>query len=147
MDLEKTLPGIGQNPLRLKKREGDRRIYERLPTLTLSTSVKVRYGLFLKWREVELVDYSPAGFAFQCSTKFRDNQAILMQLLLKLDKVDIFITDIVADIRNRSQVGGDYRYGTEFNFQATQYMQSREVQDKLRRIEKLVKKALMSQKK
>ncbi len=146
MDVEKTLPGTGHNPLSARKRDGDRRIYERLPTLTLSTRVKVKYGLFLKWRNVEMVDYHHGGFAFQCKSRYRKGQSIIMQILLKIDQVDIFITDIAAVIRHRSDSAPGYRYGAEFNFTANAYMQTGEVKDKLKRIEKLVKKALLTHK-
>ncbi|PIE43019.1 MAG: hypothetical protein CSA50_07440 [Gammaproteobacteria bacterium] len=146
MDLDKTLPEYARNPLvAFQALEGDRRIYGRRPVYQIKTEVKRGCEFFPRWQQVRLLDYSKTGVAFQVPRRFRTGQVLTMQILLQIDHIEIFITDVIIVIKNESSHNKLFRYRAVFDFTANKYMQSSQLKAKLSRIENLVKKAIPSQ--
>lgn len=145
MDNDKTIPGNQENPLKIEvKHEGDRRVYERVPTMAVVTKVKVKPSAIRTpaWQTVEMIDYSRRGFAFLSPVSFKLGQSLKVYIQLVIDSTEISISDVFATIRSVGQENDQWRYGAEFNFDAGERMRSPELKAKLDGIERLVKRAI-----
>lgn len=145
MDDQKTLPGNGQNPLRTEvKHEGDRRIYARVPAISVTTKVKIKPTVLRvpDWESVTMIDYSQGGFAFISRDKFKLGQSIKIHIQLVIEETDITLKDIFGTIKSIALDGDTFRYGTEFDFGINDYMRSPHIQSKLSGIERVMKRAI-----
>ena len=118
----------------------DRRRHERYRHGNLSVTVK-RSGLrgrFSKPRIAEWMDFSHRGIAFESRGKYTLADTLLLDFAIS-DKKEISISNVVASVRNIHKHPGRYRYGVEFDYQASDYMNSPEVKNILVDIEQLLK--------
>jgi hypothetical protein len=145
LDNEKTLPGDRKNPLRIKvKHEGDRRIYGRVPTLTVVTKVKVKPSMLRTpdWEPVNMIDYNRNGFAFLSRNEYKLGQSLKVYFRLVVDQTEVTLENIFVTIKSTSLEKNHLRYGAEFNFEANDHMRSPQLKAKLSGVERMVKRAL-----
>lgn len=92
----------------------ERRRYRRFPAASLTAQVKTKRGLFNKWEDVEVSDFSVSGISLMFDDQPTLDQQLTLRLNLKMDMGEIKVEKIDALPKNKITHKDRWRLGLEF---------------------------------
>lgn len=121
--------------------EKERRKHQRLGGSSIQASIKRKGFLsFGSYKSVKVVDYSRFGVGIVHNEKFRMGD----ELLFSFSKQNEHIEHVVGFVCHMKKLDEGYNYGIQFDFSANKYMRSKNVEEALTHIEKLLDNKMLN---
>ncbi|WP_020408594.1 PilZ domain-containing protein [Hahella ganghwensis] len=93
----------------------EKRRTRRYPAVELCAYVLRRKAMLISlWDEVQVIDYSHLGMAFEADSELLDKKSLTLSIELKMEVGDIKVDRVNGRIRHTRNLGGLYRYAVEF---------------------------------
>ena len=120
--------------------QDERRHLRRFPAAELEVRLRPGRSWFRRGEVVDAADFTREGVAIVTSRSLKEEQKVLVDLILRLDRGEIHQNRVVAVVSNHRPEGDKTRYGLKFDFNANTTMRALDTQARLGRMEGILER-------
>ena len=115
--------------------QDERRHLRRYPAAELEVRVRPKRQWFGQGELVDAHDFTRSGLGIATSRRLKTGQRVLVDLVLRLDRGEIYQGRLVGVVQNVRSDGDRWRCGLRFDYSANRHMRALATQARVGRIE------------